>query len=1192
MARITDPSRDLLFGLLALQTGLINQAQLVAAFHAWTQARDCSMAAILAEQGALEAPCLTLVEGLVIAHLRRHGSDPERSLAALGVGRSTRACLAQLGNPELDASLAQVSSGSTEHDGEDPERTATYSVGTATSEGLRFRILRPHAQGGLGAVFVALDAELHREVALKQLLDHHADDPLSRQRFLLEAEITGGLEHPGVVPVYGLGSYGDGRPYYAMRLIQGDSLKQAIERFHAEESLRNDPGRCALELRKLLRRFTDVCNAIAYAHSRGVLHRDLKPGNVIVGKYGETLVVDWGLAKSVGRSDPGAVPGERTLVPSSSSSLAATLPGSALGTPAYMSPEQAAGALDRLGPRSDVYSLGATLYCLLTGRPPFLGEDVGMILRQVQQGEFPAPRTLDPALDRALEAVCLQAMALKPEDRYASPRALADDLERWMADEPVTAWREPWARRLRRWGRRNRTVVMTATAAVLVALVGTAAVLAVQTRANRQLNEANLDLKVSNAALAAANAQVRQANADLTVANQRVAARFELALEAIQLFHGEVSEDLLLKERQFDELRTKLLGGAAEFYRKLEGLLKPQADQPSRAALGRAYQALGEVTDQIGSKPAALVIHRQALAVRRALAAEREADATITGEVARSLLKVADLQKATGDTSGARSSYQESLTICEALAQAHPAVTDFRLNLAKSHNQMGLLLSETGQPAEALEAFGKAQAINAALARAHPGVADFRRNLAHNYHNIGLVLSETGQPDAALEAYGQARAICEALVRDNPAVTQFQRDLALRLNNIGNLLSQTGKPAEALASYEQARAIEQRLADANPAVTQFQLDLARSHNNIGSLLSETGKLAEALASYEQARAIQQKLADANPAVTQFQSALAGSHNNLGILLEQTGKSGEALASFQAARVIWQKLADANPAVTEFQQGLANGHNNIAIQLKETEKPVEALASYEQARAIRQKLADAHPAVTQFQSALAESHGNIGILLKQTGNPAEALASLEAARAIVQTLADANPNSTRFQIVLANTLLETGDVLRLTGQPAAARASYETALAIIARLIQAQPAFADHLQVYLVFGLKGLGATQQTAGQAADAVASWRRAIASDERTRSSYGETLYSLAGCHAQLGGIAGTAGSGLSAAEGAAELDQAMGVLRRAVAGGYRNATWMHRDPDLDPLRARPDFRLLLMDLAMPADAFARAP
>ncbi len=154
-------------------------------------------------------------------------------------------------------------------------------------------------------------------MALKEIQDRYADDRNSRSRFVLEAEITGGLEHPGIVPVYGLGQYADGRPFYAMRFIRGDSLQDAIRRFHEADVAGRDPGERSLSLRQLLGRFVDVCNAIDYAHSRGVLHRDLKPGNVMLGKYGETLVVDWGLAKPLGHIDGMTEAHEGPLQPSS-----------------------------------------------------------------------------------------------------------------------------------------------------------------------------------------------------------------------------------------------------------------------------------------------------------------------------------------------------------------------------------------------------------------------------------------------------------------------------------------------------------------------------------------------------------------------------------------------------------------------------------------------------------------------------------------------------------------------------------------------------------------------------------------------------------------------------------------------------------------------------------------------------------
>src|SRR6266542_1936645 len=248
--------RNLLFGILALQMDFVSRDALVAAMNAWVLAKAKPLGQVLMEQGALAKEEHDLLEALVQKHLARHGNDAERSLAALGPVGGVRDDLRQIADPDVEASLARVGGAP----GGDVFATrGPPSMGAPTSGGQRFRILRPHARGGLGEVYVASDDELHREVALKEIQGRHADDPESRSRFLLEAEVTGGLEHPGIVPVYGLGVYADGRPFYAMRFIRGDSLKDAIARFHADESLARDPGKRGLELRGLLGRFIDVC---------------------------------------------------------------------------------------------------------------------------------------------------------------------------------------------------------------------------------------------------------------------------------------------------------------------------------------------------------------------------------------------------------------------------------------------------------------------------------------------------------------------------------------------------------------------------------------------------------------------------------------------------------------------------------------------------------------------------------------------------------------------------------------------------------------------------------------------------------------------------------------------------------------------------------------------------------------------
>jgi eukaryotic-like serine/threonine-protein kinase len=580
----------------------------------------------------------------------------------------------------------------------------TVPLGETTSSGTRFRILRPWREGGLGKVSIAQDEELHRVVALKEIKQQHSEDTRIRERFVLEAEITGALEHPGIVPVYGLGHYPDGRPFYAMRFVRGDSLEDLIERFHDPDHPEHSGGeKRSVQFRKLLGRFIDVCNAVDYAHSRGVLHRDLKPGNVMLGKYGETLIVDWGLAKVMGKDDPIA-PGDETPVNVHlDNGSQPTRMGMLIGTPAFMSPEQAAGRLDLISPATDVYSLGATLYAVLVGKNPFTEAELGKLLGHVQHGDFPRPNAVNKSVPAGLEAICLKAMSLAPEARYASPRLLADDIERWLADEPVSAHKEPFIARVWRWGRHHRAIVAAAAALLLAAVVGLSISTALLEKAWLETQEHR------DAAIRAQEATEEQRK--LAAARAKDAA--ERAEQILGFLQGMVFDvqDRLEKIPNTADLRSDLLIAAQELFHRLIETARDLDSTKTESILIWAHLRLGQIYLLGGKTAEAVEQYQRGFDLAQKAASDAPDDADAQGDLAAAYEKMGELIERLGNTAEARNFYDRAAQICETLVQKDATNTDAADILPRVYKRLAETSDKLGDHDRAAQYGDKLQRI-------------------------------------------------------------------------------------------------------------------------------------------------------------------------------------------------------------------------------------------------------------------------------------------------------------------------------------------------------------------------------------------------------------------------------------------------------------------------------------------------
>jgi tetratricopeptide (TPR) repeat protein len=871
----------------------------------------------------------------------------------------------------------------------DPARAVGIPA-AASSPAARYALGVEIARGGMGVIHRATDAVLGREVAVKVLHQKYAADSGTARRFADEASITGQLQHPNIPAVHDLGLLPDGRPFLAMKLIKGETLDDLLRR-------RTDPteGRG-----RFVAAFEQVCQAVAYAHAHDVLHRDLKPANVMVGAFGEVQVMDWGLAKVLGarpgeRADP-----EATTAPTAVRSLREgddlfTQAGSVLGTPAYMAPEQAAGAVRTIDRRSDVFGLGAVLAVVLTGRPPFVADTAEAVRVKAAQGDINAclARLQACGADPGLVALCQRCLAPRPEDRpsdagevaqaVAALRAAADERARRAELERVQAEGQArQAQALAAEQRRRRRTLLTAGAVIaLVLLVGLGASLWQMRRAMR--------------AEAAANA-----NADQARINAQQAER-----NARQARH---------------EANAKAAALAAE----------QTARRDETKARQQAYAALRSMTADVVERKftQGAVLTEDDRAFLRGVIAQFDAFAAIKGDDANSRalraegrLRVGNMRSRLGELQAAEKDYDQALRIYMQLAADFPSRPEFRQGLAGSHNNRGLRLRATGRLQEAERDYDQAISIQKQLAADFPTRPEFRKELARSHTNRGLLLSTTGRLKEAAKDYDQALRIQKQLAADFPTRPEFRYELAASHTWRGVLLSNTGRLKEAAKDYDQALRIQKQLAGDFPNRPEFRQELAGSHNNRGLLLRETGRLREAEQDYDQALRIQKQLAADFPSRPEFRHELARSHNDRGNLLSDTGRMREAEQDFEQAVGICKQLAADFPARPDFRQALATSHNSRGTLLHETGRLREAEKDYDQALRIYKQLAADSPNQPDLRNDLAGTCVNLAFLHQKQGNWAAAKRALLEGRPHHRAALKANPRHPTYRQFYRNHL---------------------------------------------------------------------------------------------------------------------------------------------------------------------------
>ncbi len=837
-------------------------------------------------------------------------------------------------------------------------------LGVRRPDGERYRFRSVIGRGGGGVVLAVWDGVLGREVAMKLALgaesvSGHATPPTRRQRarFVNEARVTSLLDHPGIVPVHELGSDADGRLYFTMKLVRGADLRALFSRF-----AQGDPG---WRLPRVLDVFLRVCDALAYAHDYGVVHRDLKPANVMVGDYGEVYVMDWGLARWIdsGRSSSA----RRASAAAPTDTPSATGHGSIVGTPFYMSPEQAAGLTQTLGPAWDIYALGAMLYELLAGAPPHSSsspdDTASDVLRAVVQGPPRPVRELAPRAAPELIAICERAMARDPLERYASMGELARDLRAHLGGRVVAAHDESAWAQASKWVRRNRALSSSLAAALAILVAGFVLTTLEARRANAAERDAERQAEATRVNAEQAETVVALMQETLTGLSPVAGGTPQERVRGALLYAAERIDDGVLASAPEHEARLwsslaalaiamdqrDLALDAAS--RAASGLAATLGEtHPDVAAarslhgralsdMGRYQEALAELETAVASYRRARGEHRTELArtlvnlgvVRGKLAHFSEALAAHSEalELRRSLHGAEHLSVAASlaDIGMARLNLGEVMVAVEHLERALVMVESMRLGdtlqFAQWRHNLGVALTKLERHDQALEHFSAALAMRRRL---HEGD---HTDIAESLRDAGLAKLMLGRRDEARADIDDALAHFRRVLGDAP-----DGDVAECLGPLGGLHSLAGEHAKALEYFEQGAQVSRALLEPNhPKLAQFEVNAGYSCMNLG-------RLAEA---EELLRAALDKLRRAHEGDHQ---TIGNALVNLGGCLEAQGRVEEALAAHREAREQYERLWPGD------HPDISNALSNESLCLQNLGRVDEALERAERALALR------------------------------------------------------------------------------------------------------------------------------------------------------------------------------------------------------------------------------------------------